>query len=158
MKKRGNWKFLLASFVIVFAVASIGSLFTSPNTNSAWYESIKPGLTPPNWIFPVVWTILFILIAFSLYLSWTSITDKRARRKIIFAFGINFILNILWSVLYFGLKNPFAALIEIFFLWASIIFMIHTAYAINKKAGYFLVPYLIWVSFAIVLNYLSVYQ
>ena len=157
MKKRVeiNWKVLLVSFIIVFAVAMIGSLFTSPNTDSEWYDSIKPAVTPPNWVFPIVWNILFILIALSLYFSWIYARNKKAKKRITFAFGINFVLNILWSILYFGLKNPFAAFIEIFFLWASIIFMIYIAYNINRKAGYLLIPYLLWVSFAIILNYLS---
>lgn len=151
-----NWKVLIISFLIVFAVAFAGSMFTSQNTNTEWYNSIKPEITPPNWIFPIVWNILFILIAISLYLCWTNAKNKKSKRNILIAFGINFILNILWSILYFGLKNPFAALIEIFFLWASIMLMTYTASKINKTAGYLLIPYLLWVSFAIILNYLSV--
>lgn len=155
--KKINWKVLVISFLIVFAVAFIGSLFTSPNTDTGWYNSIKPEITPPNWVFPVVWNILFILIALSLYVAWINSKNKKHKRNIIIAFGINFILNILWSVLYFGLKNLFAAFIEIFFLWSSIMFMTYIAYNINRKAGYLLIPYLLWVSFAVILNYLSVF-
>ncbi len=148
---------MVFSFLIVFAVAFIGSLFTSPNTDTEWYNSIKPDLTPPNWIFPIVWNILFVLIALSLYFAWTNSKNKKNKKIIISVFGINFILNILWSVLYFGLKNPFAGLIEIFFLWISIMFMIYTTKKINKISAYLLIPYLLWVSFAIILNYLSVF-
>ncbi len=157
MNKKFNWKTLLVSFLIVFAVAFVGSLFTSSNTDSAWYESIKPEITPPNLVFPIVWNILFILIALSLYFAWTNSKNKKDKKRIIIVFGINFILNILWSILYFGLKNPFAALIEIFFLWTSIMIMAYTAYNINRISGYLLIPYLLWVSFAIILNYLSVF-
>ncbi len=157
MKKKVNWKVLVFSFLIVFAVAFIGSLFTSSNTDTEWYNSIKPEITPPNWVFPVVWNILFILIAVALYFSWINSKNKKDKKKIIAVFGINFILNIFWSILYFGLKNPFVAFIEIFFLWASIMFMIYASYRINKLAGYLLIPYLLWVSFAVILNYLTVF-
>jgi tryptophan-rich sensory protein len=159
MKKRMkgiNWKVLIVSLIIVYLVAFVGSLFTSPVTDSEWYDSIKPSITPPGWVFPIVWNILFFLIALSLYFSWINSDGKETRKKIILVFGINFILNIFWSVLYFGLKNPFYAFIEIFLLWISIVSMIYVSYKIDKKAGWLLVPYLLWVSFAIVLNYLSI--
>lgn len=159
MKKRVekiNWKVLIVSLVVVYLVAFIGSLFTSGNTNSGWYDSIKPSVTPPNWVFPIVWNILFFLIALSLYFSWINTKKLDVKKKLMIIFGINFVLNISWSVLYFGLKNPLYAFIEIFVLWISIISMIYFAYRINKKAGLLLIPYLFWVSFAVVLNYLSI--
>ena len=158
MKKvKFNFKVFIICLLIVFLiVGGIGSLFTTKNVNSDWYQSIQPAITPPNWIFPIVWNILFFLIALSLYFSWINAKKLDVRKKIIIVFGINFILNIFWSVLYFGLKNPFYAFIEIFVLWISIISMIYVTYKIDKKAGWILVPYLLWVSFAIVLNYLSV--
>jgi len=157
IKRRINWKILVISFLIVFTVAFVGSLFTSTNTDTAWYDSIKPEITPPNWVFPIVWNVLFVLIALSLYFSWANSKNKKDKEKIILAFGINFILNIFWSVLYFTLKNPFVALLEIFVLWSSIMFMIYVTYGISKKAAYLLVPYLLWVSFATILNYLTVF-
>jgi len=157
MKNKINWKILVASFLIVFAVAFLGSLFTSSGTNSEWYNSIKPDITPPNWVFLIVWNILFILIALSLYFAWIYAKTTKRNGKIIFAFGINFILNILWSFLFFKLRNSVAAFMEIFILWASIIFLIYTASRIKRVAGYLLIPYLLWVSFAIVLNFLSMF-
>ena len=155
--KKINWKVLIVCLVVVFLVAFIGSLFTSSNTDSEWYDSIKPSITPPNWVFPIVWNILFFLIALSLYFSWINAKKGDMRKKVMAVFGINFVLNIFWSVLYFGLKNPFYAFIEIFALWISIVSMIYVTYKIDKKAGWILVPYLLWVGFAIVLNYLSVW-
>jgi len=154
--KRINWKVLIVSIVIVYLVAFVGSLFTSSNTDSEWYDSIRPSITPPNWVFPIVWNVLFFLIALSLYFSWINARKWNVKKKIIVVFGINFILNIFWSVLYFGLKNPFYAFIEIFILWISIVSMIYISYKIDKKAAYLLIPYLLWVSFAIILNYLSI--
>ena len=137
-------------------MAIIGSIFTTSSVNSAWYQTIKPSLTPQNWVFPLVWNILFFLIAISLYILWTS-SNKKQKNKVALAFGVNFILNILWTFLYFKIQNPLFALYEIIFLWISIVFMISTAYKINKKASYLIIPYLLWVSFAIILNYMSAF-
>jgi len=157
MKTKVNWKVLIISLIIVYAVAFTGSLFTSPVTSSDWYESIRPALTPPNWVFPVVWNFLFFLIAISLYLSWTNSKKKGDKNKIAIVFGINLALNIFWSVLYFGLKNPTLAFFELILLWISIFLMIKTSFKINKTSAYLLVPYIIWVSFAGILNYLSAF-
>jgi tryptophan-rich sensory protein len=148
-------KVLVISLIIVYGVALIGSIFTSGSTDSEWYESIRPSITPPNWVFPVVWNTLFLLIAVALYFSWIS-SDKKQKKIVVFAYGINFLLNILWSFLYFGLRNPFLAFFEIIILWLSIVSIVYVSYKIDKKAGWLLVPYLLWVSFAVVLNWLSV--
>jgi len=151
-----KWIPLVLCIVIVFSVALIGSLFTSQAVNTDWYDSIKPSITPPSFVFPIVWNILFFLIALSLYFAW--IKGKGSERKKIFiVFVINFILNILWSFFYFKLKNPGLAFIDIILLVVSIISMIYVCWKIDKKAAYLLVPYLLWVCFASVLNYLSVY-
>lgn len=155
-KKKVNIKVLIVCLLIVYAVAFIGSLFTSSAVNSLWYETIKPSITPPNWIFPVVWNVLFFLISLSLYFSWINSKSKNQKKKVAFAFGLNFILNIFWSLLYFGLRNPLYSFIEIFFLLASIIYLFYVSYKIDRKAGWLVVPYLVWVSFAIILNYLSI--
>lgn len=148
-----KWKVLISSLVIVYLVAFIGSLFTTGNTNSEWYQQIKPSITPPNYIFPIVWNILFFLIALSLYFAWIN-SKGNLKKKIFIVFAINLILNILWSVLFFSLKQPAIAFIELLILWLSIIAMISVSYKADKKAAYLLIPYLLWVSFAGVLNYL----
>lgn len=154
--KKKNWKVLVVSLVVVYLVAFIGSLFTSSSVNTDWYKSIKPSITPPNWVFPIVWNVLFFLIALSLYFSWMS-AKKNEKKKIMIVFGINFILNILWSILYFRLKNPVASFFELIVLWFSIILMIFVTSKISKKASWLLVPYGIWVGFAGILNYLSAF-
>lgn len=143
------WKTLIFSIVIIFLVAYIGSQFTDIGV---WYESIKPSIAPPNFVFPIVWTILFILIALSFYL----VLIKRKNNKIIVIYGANFILNILWSSFFFYLKKPSFAFIEIIILFLSIVLMIHSAFKINKKAAYLLIPYLLWVAFAALLNYMAI--
>lgn len=148
--KKGWLKALVASFMIVTIVAVIGSFLTG-NTKTIWYESIKPSVTPPNYVFPIAWTILFILIALSLFYSWISARDKKV---VAGAFGINLVLNVLWSLFFFYLKNPFMGFVSIILLLLSIIVMIRVSYKIDRKAGLMLVPYLLWVGFATVLNYL----
>lgn len=156
MVKKLNIKLLIICLVIVYAVAFVGSLFTSPVTDSSWYESIKPSITPPNFVFPIVWNILFFLIGVSLYLVWKN-SKKKDKKNIMYVFGINFFLNVLWSVFYFGMKNPTLAFFELIFLWASIVAMVFFTYRINRVSSYLLWPYLLWVSFAGVLNYLSAF-
>ena len=154
--KKINWKVLVFSLLIVYLIAFLGSLFTSPVTDSEWYETIRPKLTPPNFVFPIVWNILFFLIAISLYLSWTS-AYKIERKTLFFVFGINLFLNLLWSFLYFGMQDPLLAFFELILLWISILVMIFVTYRIDKTSSYLLWPYFIWVSFAGVLNYLSAF-
>lgn len=151
--KKINWKLLAISLIIVYGVAFLGSLITSPATSSAWYESTITEITPPNWVFPVVWNILFFLIAISLYTAWSNVKKKAEKREIAWVFGINLTLNVLWSVIFFGFKFLELAFFELLILWLSIIAMIYATYKIKPIASYLLIPYLIWVSFAGVLNY-----
>jgi len=139
---------------ISYLAAFVGSLFTSQSVKSTWYESIKPSITPPNWVFPVVWGILFFLIGLSMYFAWIN-SKKSDRKSIAIAFGINLALNIIWSILYFGMKSPLSAFFDIILLIASIIYLIIVLKKIDKTAAYLLIPYLVWVSFAAVLNLLS---
>jgi tryptophan-rich sensory protein len=155
MKKKVDILVLAACLIIVSLVSFIGSVFTSPAVKSAWYQSIKPSITPPNLVFPIVWSILFFLIALSLYFAWIK-SSKKQKKTIMILFGINFILNILWSVIYFGMQNPSLALAEIVLLWASIFSMILSLRKIRKLSSNLLIPYLLWVSFAAFLNYLSI--
>jgi translocator protein len=150
--KKLNWKVFIVSLIVVAIVAYIGSTFTNVGT---WYESIKPSIAPPNWVFPIVWTVLFYLIAVSLYYSWID-NERKNKKKVIVYYGINFVLNILWSYLFFKMQSPRFALLEIFILWLSIFVLIGFNWRKSRKAAYFLIPYLIWVSFAIILNYFAI--
>jgi len=148
-----NWKILILSLVIVYTIAFIGSLFTS--IDNSWYDSVKPSITPPSFVFPIVWNILFFLIALSLYIAWTS-SKKKDRKKIIIVFGINLVLNALWSLFYFRMQNPVFAFVDLILIWLTIIAMIFVTYRIKKVSVYLLIPYLLWVSFAGILNWLSI--
>lgn len=149
--KKINWVKLIGTFIIVHLAALTGSLFTNPDTD--WYNSIKPEITPPGIVFPIVWTILFLFIWISLYLVCIS-ANKKDRIKVRIVFGINLILNALWSYLFFGIQNPLFALYEIFILLGSILSILLVTYKINKISFYLIVPYFLWVSFASYLNWL----
>jgi len=157
-KIKFNFKVFIVCLLIVFLiVGGIGSLFTSNNTNTEWYSSIKPSITPPNWIFPLVWNFLFLLITFSLYFAWINSKNKKQKNKVIFIFGINFILNILWSILFFELKLLQLAFVEIIIFLFSILAIILITRNISKKSAWLLLPYLLWVAFASILNYLAAF-
>lgn len=157
-KKGSKFLVLLICILIVFVLlGGIGSFFTSKNTGSEWYNSIKPSITPPSWVFPVVWNFLFVLISFSLYFAWINAKTKQSKRKVIIVFGINFILNILWSILFFGLKETSFAFVEILLLWVSTLAIILVVKKISKKSAWLIIPYLIWLSFATILNGIIVF-
>jgi len=146
---------LIALIVVCELLGSLGAIFTAPNI-STWYALLnKPMFSPPNWLFFPVWTILFMLMGVALYLILQNDEKKLAiERKIArFWFATQFAFNILWSFLFFGLKDPFLGFIGIIFLWVSIVLTIVSFYKIDKKAAYLLIPYILWVSFATILNY-----
>jgi translocator protein len=159
MKNKGfNLKVFIICLLIVFLiVGGIGTIFTASNTNTVWYSSIKPSITPPNWVFPIAWNFLFLLISFSLYFAWMNSKNKQQKNKVAIIFGINFILNIFWSILFFGLKQTRIAFVEIILFWISILAIILITKDINRKSPWLLVPYLLWVTFASVLNYLAAF-
>lgn len=152
--KKIDWTALIACFIFVYIVGYVGGVFTQRNVNSLWYKTIKPVITPPDYLFPIVWTVLFILIALSLYFTWTG-GKRKDKETVAYVYSGNFMLNILWTLLYFGYANITGAFIGVSLLWVSIVLMIYVAWEIDQKAAWMLVPYLAWVSFAVYLNYLS---
>ena len=143
---------LIISLAIPLLVGFLGSLFTNPAIKDGWYETLaKPAFVPPNWIFPVVWTILFVLMGIALYLVWQKVT-RSSKRLAYFLFATQLILNVCWSLLFFYLQRPSWALLEIIILWFVILFTLIVFKKIDRRAGWLLWPYLLWVSFAIYLN------
>jgi benzodiazapine receptor len=144
---------LIVSLITCQLAGFIGSLFTSPAIPT-WYASLKkPSFNPPNWVFSPVWITLFVLMGISLFLIWRkTLEDKKVRIAILF-FAVQLVLNVCWSVIFFGLKSPFFAFIEIIFLWIAILLTILKSYKVSKTAGVLLIPYILWVSFAAVLNF-----
>ena len=149
---RINFLKLMVSLIICQLAGFIGSLFTSPAIPE-WYASLqKPSFTPPNWLFSPVWIFLFLLMGVSLYLIWQAASKKEAKLALVL-FSVQLVLNMLWSVIFFGLKSPMLAFIEITVLWIAIILTVMKSMKVAKAAGYLLLPYIIWVSFAAVLNF-----
>ncbi len=147
---------LIIAIVVSQLAGIIGSIFTMPSIDG-WYALItKPALNPPSWVFGPVWTTLFVLMGISAFLIWKKGLDQKGVKVALGIFLGQLILNTLWSIIFFGLHSPFWAFIEIIFLWLAILTTIVAFYKISKTAGWLLVPYLLWVSFASYLNY-SIY-
>ncbi len=145
-------KFIL-SVLLCESVGFVGGFFTASSVGT-WYSKLrKPALSPPNWVFGPVWTLLYFLMGVSLYILVThDISDKKTKTALFF-FALQLILNIGWSFFFFGLRNPIYAFFEIILLWTVIALTIITAYKVDRVAGLILIPYLVWTGFAAYLNY-----
>jgi tryptophan-rich sensory protein len=145
-----NLKHLAASLAISLGTGILSSIFTM-NSMKEFESANKPPLTPPNFLFPVVWTILFILMGISAYIIFESKSENR--RKVLVFYGLSLVTNFFWPLLFFNLQAYLAAFVWIILLWALIIVTIVEFYKINKTAAWLQVPYLLWVTFAAYLNF-----
>jgi benzodiazapine receptor len=137
---------LVFSIGICEAVGITGAFFTGPAVSSTWYASlVKPFFQPPAWLFAPAWTTLYVLMGIALYLVWS-------HKSAMALFFVQLFFNGLWSILFFGLKSPFLAFLDIVILWLLILVLVFKFFEIRKAAGWLILPYLIWVSFAAVLN------
>jgi len=144
--------FVFSVGVCLFA-GFIGSFFTVSSIPT-WYAALnKPSFNPPNWIFGSVWTILYILMGIALYLVIKKGLINNEIKLAATFFAVQLILNTIWSILFFGMRSPLLGFIEIGALWLSILFTTITFWRISSLAGILLIPYILWVSFASVLNY-----
>lgn len=144
--------------ILIFVVTCLGvgylSGIVTRSAVTTWFPTlVKPSFNPPGWVFAPVWSFLYMMMGIAAGLVWSRIDfDREAVRKALLFFVIQLALNAGWSLIFFGLKNPLLALIEIVLLWL----MIYETYVkfikIDKIAGYLFIPYLLWVSFATVLN------
>lgn len=168
---------LVVSIVICQMAGVVGAIFTTPKI-ATWYATLnKPAFTPPGWFIGAIWTILFFLMGISLYLVWdkgwkpaVSSQEKKMKywnrfteklwkgtwreENVVLIFALQLVLNILWSVLFFGLQSLGIAFFELLMLWWAILYTIANFYRISKPASYLLIPYIAWVSFAGVLNFI----
>jgi len=144
---------LITSILICLFAGLVGSVFTMPAIPT-WYAGLnKPSFSPPNWLFGPVWTTLYVLMGISFFLVWEKLKKNPKAKSALDIFVLQLVLNCLWSVIFFGLKAPLLALIEIILLWLVILITIINFFKISKTAGWLLVPYLAWVSFASFLNW-----
>jgi tryptophan-rich sensory protein len=152
MFDRESWISLVPFVVVCFAAAGIGSLFTATSVKT-WYPQLRrPEWTPPNWIFGPVWTTLYLMMAISAWLVWRSASSPGARFALTL-FAIQLLLNILWSVVFFGFRLVGPAFGEILLLWMMIVATTVAFVPISLLAAWLLFPYLAWVGFASYLNF-----
>lgn len=143
---------LIVLLVLCFAAAGVGGAVTTPKI-PGWYATLaKPSWNPPNWIFGPVWSALYCGMAVAAWLVWRQGGLAGARLPLAL-FGVQLFLNVLWSCLFFGLQNPGLAFAEVLLLWASIAATMVVFWLRSTVAGILFVPYLAWVSFASVLNF-----
>jgi tryptophan-rich sensory protein len=144
---------LLIMVAVCVAVGYVSGMVTRESVTT-WYPTLeKPSFNPPNWLFAPVWTALYIIMGIAGALVWDRIdTDEENVKKGLRFFFIQLVLNALWSYLFFGLKNPMIAFVEIILLWLMIYETFVQFHKVNKTAAYLFIPYLLWVTFAMVLN------
>jgi len=142
-------KFII-SIILPQLIGGVGALVTISSVGS-WYQTIdKPFFTPPSWVFGPAWTTLYLLMGIALFLIWKS--DHPSKKTALWVFGIQLVLNGIWSPAFFGLESPILGLVVIVPLWILIVVCIKVFFPIHKTASYLMVPYLLWVSFATALN------
>lgn len=144
---------LISSIVLCELAGIVGSVFTFPSIDSWYSKLLKPSFSPPNWVFAPVWVLLYLLMGVSAYLVWEKGIKKKNVKDSLEVFGLQLVLNTLWSLVFFGLQSPFYGLIEIVLLWVAILATMVKFHKISKTATLLLLPYILWVSFAMILNF-----
>jgi tryptophan-rich sensory protein len=143
---------LVLSVGICFVAAAVGSYFTGLSVGT-WYAAlVKPPIAPPGWFIGAVWTVLYLLMGISLFLVLEEDRSLPDVRRGIGLFAVQLALNVVWSFLFFGLRSPSLAFLGIILLWISVAATLLRFLKLSRPAGYLLVPYLLWVTFAAGLN------
>jgi len=143
---------LIFSIVIAQLAGLLGSIFTVSSIKT-WYVLLeKPFFSPPGWLFGPVWVLLYTLMGIAAYLVWQKRQTKGAKSAL-WLYVIHLIFNALWSIIFFGMKNPGLAFFEILILWGLILAVALKFSKIDKSAGLLFIPYILWVSFAAILNF-----
>lgn len=145
-----RWKAMLTAAAAALGVAVLGGVMTDLGP---WYYSLRqPSWKPPDWLFGPAWTLIFALAAVSGYLGWRRAPDKETREWMLVLFAANAFLNVLWTLLFFGLHRPDWALYEVGFLWLSIVVLIVFLRRFSGAGSWLLAPYVAWVGFAAAVN------
>lgn len=149
--KAGRLGKLVLSLLLPLVTGGVAGLFTA-EAIPGWYASLQqPSFNPPNWVFGPVWTTLYAIMGISLFMIWT-MDAGRERNRAILIFMAQLLLNFCWSFFFFHFKMIGLALIDIIALWIMIVFMLYRFFKIKPWAAYMNIPYLLWVTFASVLN------
>ena len=142
---------IIVAAITTVLVLGVGGLMT---TIDSWYQNLsKPSWNPPNWVFGPAWTIILGLAAWAGVLAWGNAAMGAEKLRVIGLFGVNIVLHMLWSPLFFNMRRPDWALIEIPFLWVSILALIIGLAPLAPLSTWLLMPYLLWVAFAAFLNF-----
>ncbi len=145
-----RWRVIAAAAVAVLVVAIAGGLATEIGP---WYLALKqPAWKPPDWLFGPAWMLIYGSTATAAVLAWEASHDRAVRRALLLAFGLNGVLNVLWSLLFFTVKRPDWAFGEVLLLWLSIVLLLRLVHPLSRQATWLLIPYLAWVTFAATLN------
>jgi tryptophan-rich sensory protein len=148
-----NWISIVVSVVIAQAAGGIGGLFTSSKIPT-WYATLaKPSWQPPSWVFGPVWTTLYFLMGYASAMVWARRGQSSVATTALVVYGVQLVLNVLWSILFFGAESPMLAFICIVALWFAIVLTMVLFWRVSHTAAWLMVPYLAWVSFAGVLNF-----
>jgi len=148
-----NYKRFIISLILPQLAWVIGSFFTI-SAIPVWYAVLnKPDFNPPNNLFAPMWLTLYLLMGVSAYLIWQKSDTDASAKEALLIFYLHLIFNALWSVIFFGLRQIGVALVDITIVWLFVLLLIMIFYRINRFAAFLLLPYLLWVSFAGILNY-----
>ena len=140
---------LLLSLLISLGTGGLAALFTG--NSMEFYQSLKqPPLSPPGWVFPLAWTILYSLMGVAAYLVW--MRDSTGRNGALFFYGLQLIFNFVWPLLFFNARAYLASLLWLLLLWVLILITTARFFQETKAAGWLMIPYLLWVAFAGYLN------
>ena len=150
--KKNNFIVLISFFFVTYLAGFLGSFLSGPFTD--YYQLlVKPDFAPPSNVFFIAWMIIYFLMSLSIYFAWKEPKNRKHAKQNVWIYMFGLILNLLWPILFFKLQNPMLGFIEIVFLWALILITIVYFYRDSKKAAILYLPYFLWVSFAMILNY-----
>ena len=146
-----KWKYLIPAVLIPLLVGALSAFLTRGAMMS--FDMVqKPPLSPPGWLFPVVWTVLYILMGVASYVIFTSAATDEIKNGALAVYSLQLVFNFFWSIIFFGFEQYLFAFIWLLVLWILILVTIIRFYEISKVAAYLLIPYLVWVTFAAYLN------
>ncbi len=148
--KKFDWKPLLIAVLIPVVLIGGGTALATMGAMTEYGELNRPPLSPPGWLFPVVWNLLFIMMGIASYLVWKNGGSGRLTPLTIY--GVQLVVNFLWSLVFFNMKSYWLAFAVLLVLWVLILVTIAMFAKVNKAAAWLLVPYLLWVTFAAYLN------
>jgi tryptophan-rich sensory protein len=141
---------VIAAILWAVLLGGLGGMLTKIGP---WYRNLKkPPWQPPDWLFGPAWTIILGLAAWAAVLAWEGAADDAGRTAVMTLYAVNFVAHFLWSPLFFAFRRPDWSLIEVVFLWASVLSLLIGLRPFSELASWLIVPYFIWVSFAAILN------